>query len=381
MPQKGRKRPDSFTIIVVPHTERSSFSLRIPFWSILVGLGLCAVAVSAVALVALDRHDAQRQLAELRRAGQVNTVQQAQLRQSILAEQQQEESLRSVIASQSALAAAQEDARIDEAGRMSAEVSRLYEQIEELESFKADIRRIVGLDKVTPVPTAVRQPTPQPAQDASSSAIGPLEPLSDERLAATASSRGAERTSPADDVIQSATMLLEDTIPQQKADLESLRQEVADRVAKVGNQWQSAEQLSRELSLYDASPRAWPLFGSISARFGYDARRLDLGAQPFHKGIDITGWVGSPVYAPQDGVVISAGWNGSFGLELEVRHAMGWSTLYAHLSTIPVRVGENVKKGQVIGYVGMTGLTTGPHLHYEIHLNGTPVDPLKYVGR
>lgn len=381
MPRKGRKRPESFTIIVVPHTEKSSFSIRIPFWSIHVGLGLCAVALAVIAFVAQDYQDAQHQLAALRRSGQVNTVQQAQLRESILVEQRQEESLRSVIAGQAELAVVQEDVRNDEAARMSEEVNRLYEQIEQLEYFKADIRRIVGLDKVTPVPAAAPQQTPQPGQTPSTSAIGPLVPLSDERLVASASSRGSERTSPADDVIEAATSLLEDTIPQQKADLESLRQEVTDRVAKAGSKWQNAEQLSKELSLYDASPRAWPLFGNISARFGYDSRRLDLGAQPFHKGIDITGWVGTPVYAPQDGIVTSAGWNGSFGLVLEVRHSLGWSTLYAHLSTIPVQVGESVKKGQVIGYVGMTGLTTGPHLHYEIHLNGTPVDPVKYVGK
>ena len=93
------------------------------------------------------------------------------------------------------------------------------------------------------------------------------------------------------------------------------------------------------------------------------------------------GPVGTAVRSPQDGVVTSVGWNGSYGLTLEIRHTMGWSTLYAHLSSIPAKVGEQVKKGQVIAYIGMTGLTTGPHLHYEIHLNGTPVDPANYLGK
>lgn len=381
MPRKGKQRPDAFTVIVVPHTEKTSFSLRVPFWLLYVGLGLSAVLLTAVVFFAHEYQAAHGQLAELRRAGQLGAVQQAQLRAAIALEQQQEDQLRSVIASQSELAALQEEVRADEAARMSAEVSRLYERLEELEYFKADIRRLVGLDKVAPSPTAVPQAGAAAPTAQASPAIGPLTPLSDDRVASSMSSRGSDRPAAADAVIQSATTLLEDRIPQEMADLESLRQEVSDRVAKVGNQWQSAEQLTKELSLYDAAPRAWPHFGNISARFGYDARRLDLGAQPFHKGIDITGWVGSPIYAPQDGIVTSAGWNGSFGLVLEVRHSLGWSTLYAHLSTIPVRVGQSVKKGQIIGYVGMTGLTTGPHLHYEIHLNGTPVDPTKYVGK
>ena len=133
--------------------------------------------------------------------------------------------------------------------------------------------------------------------------------------------------------------------------------------------------------MYDASPRAWPIYGPIGAGFGYDARRLDLGVQPFHKGIDINANVGTQIKVPQDGVVTFAGWDGTFGLKLEIQHEKGWSTLYAHMSAFAVQVGDHVKKGQVIGAVGMTGATTGPHLHYEIHLNGTALDPANYLGR
>jgi murein DD-endopeptidase MepM/ murein hydrolase activator NlpD len=378
LPRKGRKRPDSFSLIIVPHTTDSqSFSLRIPFWTIYVSIGLVIIGLAGLAFLLLDYQDASAQLAQLRRGGQIETVRQSDLRNIIAAERSQQETLRAVISAQSARAAEQANEWADDATRFNDEVSRLYAQIAELERFKAEIRRMVGLDKTSSPAT----PADQAARTQGTSAIGPLEPLPEDRVALSTSSRGSGRLTTVEDAIAVAAELLDNAVPQQLADLEALKQEVSDRLAKVEGRWTSPEQLSMELNLYDASPRAWPVSGLIMARYGYDTRRLELGAQPFHKGIDIGGPVGTPVRAPQDGVVSNAGWNGSYGLMLEIRHSLGWSTLYAHLSSVPVKVGEQVKKGQVIAYIGMTGLTTGPHLHYEIHLNGTPVDPSKYVGR
>lgn len=404
MPRKDRIRPDSFTLIVVPHTEKSSFSVRVPFWTIYVGAGLIVAALVFLAFFMVDYQDTTAQLAELRRGGQVDIVRQQALRQTIAGEKQQQENLLTVIDRQAQLVVQKDTTNHEDAARFSDEVSRLQAQIAELEQFKSDIRRIVGLEKsaaaVAPAaapaatapanpptaqataPAATAQENPPAALAAAPVAIGPLEPLAGERTALNVSNRGSDtRSTSTENVLNTTTDLIENTVPQQKADLEALREEVSARVAKVDSQWSSPEQLNVELSLYDASPRAWPVSGSIQARFGYDARRMDLGAQPYHEGLDIGGPVGTAVRVPQDGVVTAAGWNGSYGLTLEVRHRMGWSTLYAHLASIPVKVGEQVKKGQLIGYIGMTGLTTGPHLHYEIHLNGTPVDPAKYLGK
>lgn len=383
MPRKGRKRPDSFTVIIVPHTEHASFSVRIPLWTIYVAVGLIVTGLAGVAFLLLDYQDATAQLAQLRRGGQLGIVHEQQLRNTIVAERQQQDALRSIIADQEAHAAEQANEWSEEAARFNEEVSQLYAQIAELEQFKADIRHIVGLDRVAPTPSATPDASTAKtdAPPTAAPGIGPLEPLQDDRVALNLSSRGGTRSASAQEAIQATSDLLQNAVPQQKADLEALKQQVAERIAKVGKDWSSPEQLNRELSLYDASPRAWPVYGLITAPFGYDARRIALGVQPFHEGIDIGANVGTAVRAPQDGVVVSAGWNGSYGLVLEIRHSMGWSTLYAHLATIPVKVGQSVKKGDIIGYVGMTGLTTGPHLHYEIHLNGTPVDPAKYLGR
>lgn len=391
MPRKGRKRPDSFTLIVVPHTEKAAQSVRIPFWSIYVAVGLLIIGVVSLSFLLFQYQDTAAQLAELRRGGQVDIIQESNLSAAIAAEKRQQESLRLVIADQQAQALEQANERADEAIRFNEEVGRLYTQVAELEEFKAEIRRIVGLDKVTPVPSPqagaatpqANSPTSQ-AGGASTLAIGPLEPLASDRSVSSASSRGSLSEAAAQEAIAAAISLSTVGLPQQSAEMEALKQQVAERVSKVGGGFATPEQLNQQLSLYDASPRNWPVYGIIQARFGYDVRRLDFGAQPFHQGIDISNNLGTPVIAPQAGVVTFAGWNGSYGQVVEIRHTMGWSTLYAHLAlspAVPVHVGDKVTKGQVIGYIGLTGLTTGPHLHYEIHLNGTPLDPARYLGR
>jgi murein DD-endopeptidase MepM/ murein hydrolase activator NlpD len=389
----------------------------------IVTAGLSIVGLALLAFFIVDYQDTTAQLAEMRRGGQVAIVRQQNLREVIASELQREDNLRAIINGQVALVAEKDNINLEEAARFNEEVSRLQAQIAELEQFKVDIRRIVGLDTPAPVaspavapaaaPATPPQANPPVAQAAPQQASAPAASTSaapasapaanppaaqpaaappttaavtqpvDERAATSLSSRGADGRSPsANDVLNKTADLIQNTVPQQKAELEVLRQEVDARVAKVASDWSSPEQLKQELSLYDASPRAWPVSGAIQARFGYDARRLEIGAQPFHEGIDIGGPVGTAVRSPQDGVVTFAGWNGTYGVTIEIRHSMGWSTLYAHLANnATVKVGQAVKKGQVIGSIGMTGLTTGAHLHYEIHLNGTPLDPAKYLGK
>ena len=89
--------------------------------------------------------------------------------------------------------------------------------------------------------------------------------------------------------------------------------------------------------------------------------------------------MGSPIEAPAAGIVIAAGWETGYGNTVEIDHGFGLSTRYAHASKILVHVGQRVDRGERIALVGNTGLATGPHLHYEVHVHGKPVDPLKYV--
>src|SRR5438045_1659288 len=99
----------------------------------------------------------------------------------------------------------------------------------------------------------------------------------------------------------------------------------------------------------------------------------------FHAGLDFTAPIGTPIYATADGVVTESGFNtGGFGNHVVIDHGFGYETLYAHMYRTKARVGQKIKRGEVIGYVGNTGKSTGPHCHYEVHRNGTPVDPVYY---
>ncbi len=99
----------------------------------------------------------------------------------------------------------------------------------------------------------------------------------------------------------------------------------------------------------------------------------------FHAGLDFTAPVGTPIYATADGTVTDAGYNsGGYGNRIIINHGFGYETLYGHMYRIKARVGQKVRRGEVIGYVGSTGKSTGPHCHYEVHRNDIPVDPVYY---
>lgn len=114
--------------------------------------------------------------------------------------------------------------------------------------------------------------------------------------------------------------------------------------------------------------------GMVTSRYGQRTRN-------FHQGIDLAGSVGSPVYAADGGVVTFTGWNSGYGKLIKIRHDNGYETYYAHLSSINVSQGSRVAKGALIGKVGNTGVSTGPHLHFEIRINGKAVNPGSYIGR
>lgn len=128
----------------------------------------------------------------------------------------------------------------------------------------------------------------------------------------------------------------------------------------------------------DAIPTLWPASGRKNDGFGY---RTDpfTGKKTFHEGLDISADSGTPVKASASGVVEFAGKKGGYGNCIIINHGNGLKTLYAHCSKLLVKEGQKVQKGDLIANVGSTGRSTGPHLHFEVHVGGTPVDPLKYL--
>jgi murein DD-endopeptidase MepM/ murein hydrolase activator NlpD len=115
-------------------------------------------------------------------------------------------------------------------------------------------------------------------------------------------------------------------------------------------------------------------FGSA---FGYRMHPI-LHYLRMHEGVDLTCPTGTNVYAAGDGVVLRADWAGGFGNCVRINHGYGYQTIYAHLSKMNARPGQKVKRGDIIGFVGTTGLSTCPHLHYEVRINGTPVNPVNF---
>ena len=126
----------------------------------------------------------------------------------------------------------------------------------------------------------------------------------------------------------------------------------------------------------------WPVAGRITSGFGVRVHPIFRFAR-FHRGIDFGAAYGAPIVAASDGRVTAAGWAGGYGRQVRISHGGGIVTTYSHMSRAAVEPGSFVRQGQLIGYVGSSGLSTGPHLHYEVYRNGTPVNPLgiKFAGQ
>jgi len=150
------------------------------------------------------------------------------------------------------------------------------------------------------------------------------------------------------------------------------KDKLAKRVNLLSQKWEEKK------AVLKITPTILPVKGIPTAGFG--SRKNPFGdGEEFHTGIDISCPTGRPVYASADGMVVEANFSGGLGKCVTIFHGLGISTKYGHLSKIVVKEGQKVKRGTLIGYTGSTGRSTGPHLHYEVLLNGKPVNPLEYI--
>ena len=166
----------------------------------------------------------------------------------------------------------------------------------------------------------------------------------------------------------------------------------SERVAELLRQAKAAEEAVAKKAAQEAAARAaaakairagngvlaWPVVGQVTSGFGYRIHPI-FHVRKMHTGIDIDGDTGDPIKAAAAGTVISSGWRGGYGKCIVVSHGGGLATLYGHASELLVSAGDKVKRGEVIGKVGSTGYSTGPHLHFEVRVDGSPVDPLGYL--
>ncbi len=137
----------------------------------------------------------------------------------------------------------------------------------------------------------------------------------------------------------------------------------------------SLEKIIKTLSDY---PVGVPLYGRITSRFGW-RRDPFTGKRAFHTGLDLRATYKQPIFATANGKVVYAGWGKGYGKMVKIKHKHGYTTLYGHMYYIKVRAGQYVKAGQIIGYAGSTGRSTGVHLHYEIRRYGKLINPIKFL--
>jgi len=138
------------------------------------------------------------------------------------------------------------------------------------------------------------------------------------------------------------------------------------------------EYLEDQKSLLASTPSIWPVKGWLTSTFGYRSSPF-TGRREMHKGLDIATRSGTPIIAPADGLVVFAGREGGFGNMIILDHGYGITTRYGHCSSIDAKLGQKIKRGDVIARIGSTGRSTGPHVHYEVAVNGVSVNPSRYI--
>lgn len=166
----------------------------------------------------------------------------------------------------------------------------------------------------------------------------------------------------------------------------SLLREMNDQVDEIDTALGKQEEgfadlydfIEDQKNILASTPAIRPTNGWLSSGFGYRTSPF-TGRRTFHKGLDIANRKNTPIIAPADGVVAYAGSKGNMGLMVTIDHGHGVVTRYGHLSKSMKKVGEAVKRGETIALMGNSGRSTGPHLHYEVRLNGVPVNPVKYI--
>lgn len=162
-------------------------------------------------------------------------------------------------------------------------------------------------------------------------------------------------------------------------DINALLDELLAKAPGLADSLQKDKQNMEDyIFVMEHTPSIWPTWGRITTLFS-DGRSSTSWIPGSHKGIDIANNPNTPVSASASGVVIFAGWDGGYGKKIVIYHMDKFTTVYAHLNEILVNAGDTVKQGEVIGKMGSTGYSTGPHLHYEVYVNGAPHNPKEFL--
>ncbi len=350
MPSQKRRQP--LTVILVPHSERAPVSIRVSPW-FLPALGvLCLALLAATGILAVRWYSMERQVHVLLQDRQMQLLREREMRSTILAQQ-------------------------EDVSGLSQQVEGFEAELAGVRALSDEIRLLIGMPAPEVIPSVTPAVYASPVVEGAPRAVemADLDPAGQgghlgRQLGDHSMTIAVEKSQ---DVVGMQAL-----VPKTFRDLAYLREQVLERMERIDPaQRTNRVDLEVQLRLLAAAPHLWPANNyGISSKFGY---RTLFGKLEFHKGIDIPLWYGSKVRCTGDGVVVSSGWEVGYGYTVEIQHEMGFTTIYGHNSQLLVSVGDEVKAGDVIALSGNSGRSTGPHLHYEIRLNDTSVDPLKYL--
>jgi len=303
----------SFTILVIPHSEESTYSARLPLFAVQVAVAFLVLAVAGLCLLVFSYF---RVLADAREVYALREMNRAQQ---------------------------------EEINTLAAETQRMMEQVKAIDELVVFVTEKLDLD------------VEEILNEVESNAE---EGFGYYRGGSTVSSYRPEHLYgeglETDGVLGRASqniIILQSLVPERSETLDLVNEYIVQA---------------------DAKPSIWPARGRIASGFGMRKIPYASGFQ-FHTGVDIIGAYGSTVWASADGKIIFTGYRGSYGHTVVIDHGYGYETLYAHLSGFAVDAGDLVERGQTVGYMGASGRTTGTHLHYEVHHNGSPVNPVNYM--
>ena len=236
--------------------------------------------------------------------------------------------------------------------QLAKKANSLQEEMNQLKKLEEDIRRLSGAQLLQ------EDKAKEENNSGDNAAVDP----------ATHNGQGGPLTSPTVANVSDTLALVEQGLAQRRESLTALKEELSKRQESLG--------LAANISLPGGTtPAIWPARGVVSSPYG-----LRWNGSDFHPGIDIANDMGTPILATADGVVRVAGWNdGGYGNMVDIDHGNGIMTRYGHAMQVAVTAGQHVRRGQVIAYMGSTGFSTGPHVHYEVRINGQAVNPSAYL--
>jgi murein DD-endopeptidase MepM/ murein hydrolase activator NlpD len=300
-----------FTVMIVPHSEEATYSLRLPLYALQVAAALLVLGIAGLSLLAYGYLTANAEAREAQALRELNRAQQ------------------------------------EEINALAVETQRMMEQVKAIDELVELVTDKLDLDPAT-IENGVKG---QSSQD--NGGLQSLDDLVYERAYGSRSSTGGvlERASENIALLQAIVPELSDTLDA-----------VEDYVVQA-----------------EAKPSLWPARGRISSGFGMRKIPYSTNNYQFHTGVDIIGSYESPIWASAAGKVAFTGYRGSYGNTVVIDHGYGYETLYAHLAGFAVNAGDLVGRGDLIGYMGASGRSTGTHLHYEVQVNGSPVNPYNYM--